>query len=75
MQPLSTLSSTSSYFNTTLYHSGEVVDVPCHPFEQMLLAAGNTNLIVDYFSLDTEGSEIAILRSISKLPHDYSQRS
>lgn len=44
---------------------GEVVTVSCYPLEQILLLAGNTNLIVDYFSLDTEGSELAILRSIN----------
>ena len=44
---------------------GEVVTVNCYPLEQLLRQANNTHLTVDYFSLDTEGSELAILRSIN----------
>ncbi len=45
--------------------SGEVVTVSCHPLDHLLYLAGNTRLVVDYLSLDTEGSELAILRAIN----------
>ena len=44
---------------------GRVINVPCYPLEKLLLAAGNNDLVVDFFSLDTEGSEAYILKSIN----------
>jgi Methyltransferase FkbM domain len=44
--------------------TGEVTQVVCFPLEELLLAAGNRELVVDYFSLDTEGSELSILNAI-----------
>ena len=43
---------------------GIIVNVPCYPLQMLLTSAGNNDLIVDYFSLDTEGSEASILQSI-----------
>lgn len=45
--------------------AGKVVNVPCYPLDKLLLAAGNKELVVDFFSLDTEGSEASILKSIN----------
>ena len=44
--------------------AGLVINVPCYPLEKLLIEAGNKELIVDFFSLDTEGSEASILKSI-----------
>ena len=44
--------------------TGIVVNVPCYPLQMLLTSAGNSELVVDYFSLDTEGSEDSILKSI-----------
>jgi hypothetical protein len=45
-------------------NSGLHIKVPVHPLETMLLATGNTKLVVDFWSLDTEGSEADILSVI-----------
>jgi hypothetical protein len=44
--------------------SGKVINIPCYPLHKLLVDVGNTDMVVDYFSLDTEGSEVAILRAI-----------
>jgi hypothetical protein len=44
---------------------GLIINVPCYPLEKILLEAGNHDLVVDFFSLDTEGSEAHILKSIN----------
>lgn len=40
----------------------DMVEVQCFPFYSILLAVGTTH--VDFFSLDVEGHEIAVLKTI-----------
>ena len=41
---------------------GKTITVQCFPLQSVLVALGNP--IVDYFSLDVEGSEFPILKSL-----------
>lgn len=43
---------------------GRVIMVPVVPLNHILEVDGNRNRVVDFFSLDTEGSEVKILNSI-----------
>ena len=45
-----------------LINSGKLFDVTCLPLYSILLALGNPT--VDYFSLDVEGAEYDILKTI-----------
>jgi len=47
--------------NRTLKRKG-LIEVPCFPLETMLLAINRTH--VDYFSLDVEGFELDVLKTI-----------
>lgn len=42
--------------------SGKVVNVQCFPLYSIMMAQGRTK--VDYFSLDVEGNELDVLRTI-----------
>ena len=44
--------------------SGRVIKVPTYPLETMLKAVGKTDLVVDFWTLDTEGSEPGILAAV-----------
>ena len=41
--------------------SGKVINVPTYPLDMILSAIGKTDMVVDFWSLDTEGSEFSIL--------------
>jgi hypothetical protein len=43
--------------------SGQTVLVTCFPLQKLLEAGNQTSLVVDYWSLDTEGSEPSILKA------------
>ena len=42
--------------------AGKLVNVQCFPLYSILLAQGRTN--IDFFSLDVEGHELAVLKTI-----------
>jgi hypothetical protein len=45
--------------------SERIVMTPMYSLEQILKAAHKTDLVVDYLSLDTEGSELGVLKAIN----------
>ena len=46
----------------TVKHNAEEIQVVCFPFHSILFAIGNPS--VDYFSLDIEGIELDVLKTI-----------
>jgi hypothetical protein len=48
--------------NFVVHKNGNLVSLQCFPLYSILLAVGRTK--VDYFSVDVEGSEMKILRTI-----------
>ena len=47
---------------TVVKNRAKCFSVPCYPLYEILLAIGNPT--IDYFSLDVEGAEFGILKSI-----------
>lgn len=52
----------SGLIKSEIYHATDAVQVQCIPLYSVLLAVNRTT--VDFFSLDVEGSELDILKTV-----------